>query len=77
MLCYHQNTKLRIVTFGPTTSSFLMMTKHMSYLKENLGKKLCKNFPSNYASYQVQDINKLHDKGIVLERDQTNTNKYS
>jgi len=61
MLCYHQNTKPRIVTFGPTISPFLMMTKHMSYLKENLGKSFVKALPQVMLAIKY----KLYDKGIV------------
>jgi len=56
MLCYHQNTKSRIVIFGPTISPFLMMTKHMSYLKLNKKKNFEKAPAPSYASYQVVQI---------------------
>jgi len=61
MFCYHQNTKLGIVTFGPTISPFLMMTKHMSYLKENLGKSFVKAPPQVMLAIKY----KIYDKGIV------------
>ena len=61
MLYNHQNTKSVIVTFGPTISSFLMMTKYISYLKEMKGKSFEKTAPQVMLNYQVQDINKLYD----------------
>jgi len=45
MLCYYQNTKPVIVTFGPTISPFLIMTKHMSYFKKMKGKSFEKTPP--------------------------------
>ena len=64
MLCYHQNTKPGIVTFGPTISPF-DNDKTYELFKRKSREELCKNSPSSYSSYQVQDINNLYDKGIV------------
>ena len=46
--------------------------KTYELFKRKSRKEVCKNSPSSYASYQVQDINKLYDKGIVNEHEQTN-----
>ena len=79
MLCYHQNAKSGIVTFGPTVSPFLTMTKHMSYLKENLGKNFVKTPPQimlaiKYkisTSYMIKALYKSMIKQIPI-----NTHKY-
>ena len=42
-----------------------MMTKYVSYLKENLGKSFVKTLPQVMLAIKYKIINKLYDKGIV------------